>query len=301
MLFRSDHLRLVVEHRWGIVEHKLEDLLLGLEEILEVDEFGHAFLPSVDFEGHFELDLLGAVGARVGVVGDGGEQTQRLAEGDRLLGRAELHRVRLVHLHGPLPALRLLRTPPEDRHLHLHAFGVVQLQQRRLEEEAVVATLAAGPDLGALGRGILNQRRDRGGPSRVLRVGHRLAHGLKRREFIALRAETLRNQALDSAEAEFRSSGDPTVFAKKAYRYACHMLTRQAGIKIDPDARPLVSIEFVPPNRRPRDWDGCLAAIKAGLDGVADAIGCDDSRWRLEISMAPDGVIGGMVRVQVTT
>ena len=88
--------------------------------------------------------------------------------------------------------------------------------------------------------------------------------------------------------------------AKKTYRYACHMLTKQAGIKIDPQARPLVSIEFVPPNRMARDWDGCLAAIKAGLDGVADAIGCDDSRWKLHISMAPDGEIGGMVRVEVT-
>jgi len=30
---------------------------------------------------------------------------------------------------------------------------------------------------------------------------------------------TLRNQALDAAEAEYRASGDPTVFAKKAYKY----------------------------------------------------------------------------------
>jgi hypothetical protein len=34
---------------------------------------------------------------------------------------------------------------------------------------------------------------------------------------------------------------------------------------------------------------------------LADAIGCDDSRWSLTISKAPEGEIGGMVRVQVTT
>lgn len=87
--------------------------------------------------------------------------------------------------------------------------------------------------------------------------------------------------------------------AKKAYRYACCMLTKQAGIKLDPQARPLVSLEFVPPDRRKRDLDGCLAACKALLDGVADAIGCDDSRWRLSIAMAEG--IGGMVRVRITT
>jgi len=86
--------------------------------------------------------------------------------------------------------------------------------------------------------------------------------------------------------------------AKKAYRYACHMLTKQAGIQIAADARPLVSIEFVPPNRNRRDMDGCLAAIKSGLDGVADAIGCDDSRWCLTLVLSSD--IGGMVRVSVS-
>ena len=87
---------------------------------------------------------------------------------------------------------------------------------------------------------------------------------------------------------------------KKAYRYACHMLTKAAGIRIDPQARPTVALEFVLPDRRRRDVDGMLAAMKSGLDGLADAIGCDDSRWSLTLSVA-EGEIGGMVRVQITT
>lgn len=96
-----------------------------------------------------------------------------------------------------------------------------------------------------------------------------------------------------------RPHWSPLARAKGAYRFACATLTKQAGIKLDPQARPLVSLEFVPPDRRHRDLDGCLASMKSGLDGVADAIGCDDSRWSLQIAMARDGEIGGMVRVTI--
>ena len=86
--------------------------------------------------------------------------------------------------------------------------------------------------------------------------------------------------------------------SKAAYRYACRMLAKQAGISMPADARPLVSLLFVPPDRRARDRDNMLAAMKAGLDGLADAMGCDDSRWRLAIEVADE--IGGMVKVTVT-
>jgi crossover junction endodeoxyribonuclease RusA len=89
----------------------------------------------------------------------------------------------------------------------------------------------------------------------------------------------------------------PLAKAKAAYRFACSMLTKQAGIKFAADARLHVALEFVPPDRRRRDLDGMLAACKSGLDGLADAIGCDDSRWVLSLSVAPE--IGGMVRVRI--
>ena len=42
-----------------------------------------------------------------------------------------------------------------------------------------------------------------------------------------------------------------------------------------------VSLFFAPPNRRAYDQDNLLARMKAGLDGVADALGVDDSRFRI--------------------
>lgn len=41
-----------------------------------------------------------------------------------------------------------------------------------------------------------------------------------------------------------------------------------------------VSIVFVGPDKRRRDLDGCLSAIKSALDGIAQALGVDDSSFR---------------------
>ena len=59
-----------------------------------------------------------------------------------------------------------------------------------------------------------------------------------------------------------------------------------------------VRLEFVPPDRRARDLDNLLASCKAGLDGLADVLGVDDSKWSIAICKA-DGQ-GGFVRVEVT-
>lgn len=40
-----------------------------------------------------------------------------------------------------------------------------------------------------------------------------------------------------------------------------------------------VSLVFVAPDKRRRDLDGCLSASKAALDGIAQAMGVDDSRF----------------------
>ena len=40
-----------------------------------------------------------------------------------------------------------------------------------------------------------------------------------------------------------------------------------------------IQVTFIPPNAIRRDADNMLASIKAHLDGIADAIGIDDSRW----------------------
>ena len=60
-----------------------------------------------------------------------------------------------------------------------------------------------------------------------------------------------------------------------------------------------VSLRFVSPDRRARDADNMVASVKAGLDGLADVLGVDDSRWSLFILHDGAVVKGGAVRVEV--
>lgn len=88
--------------------------------------------------------------------------------------------------------------------------------------------------------------------------------------------------------------------AKKAYRSACRALGKASGLDMaQNDAESvLVALVFCPPDRRARDLDNLLASMKSGLDGLADAMGIDDSKWRLMIEMGPH-TPGGMVLVEV--
>lgn len=86
--------------------------------------------------------------------------------------------------------------------------------------------------------------------------------------------------------------------AAKAYRSACFWIAKRDGKRLEHDGRVHVVVEFVPPDRRSRDRDNMLASIKSGLDGVAEALGVNDSRFDLTIRVADQ--IGGMVRVSVS-
>jgi crossover junction endodeoxyribonuclease RusA len=90
--------------------------------------------------------------------------------------------------------------------------------------------------------------------------------------------------------------------AKKSYRWACATTARSQGAKrlSKPPHALSVHLRFVPPDRRHRDDDNCIAAMKAGLDGLADVLGVDDSRFRLThdpIDIC--GAIGGFVKVTI--
>ena len=84
---------------------------------------------------------------------------------------------------------------------------------------------------------------------------------------------------------------------KKTYRAACAWQAVAQGIGRMKAKRLDVQLTFYPPNRRARDADNCLAAMKSGLDGLADVLGVDDSKWRITFEMAD--TIGGMVKVEV--
>jgi crossover junction endodeoxyribonuclease RusA len=69
-----------------------------------------------------------------------------------------------------------------------------------------------------------------------------------------------------------------------------------------PQGDPLcVTLRVYPPDKRRRDWDNIVASLKSGLDGISDALGIDDSRFRLGIEMLPEIVKGGRVDVVIDT
>ena len=67
--------------------------------------------------------------------------------------------------------------------------------------------------------------------------------------------------------------------AAKLYKEACFFLTKSANM-IVPQSGPMhLWIDFCPPDRRKRDDDNVAAAFKSGRDGLALALGVDDSRF----------------------
>lgn len=56
-------------------------------------------------------------------------------------------------------------------------------------------------------------------------------------------------------------------------------------------------VTFHPPDLRRRDLDNMLASIKSQLDGIADVIGVDDSKWGLTLVRGPV-VKGGCVVIE---
>lgn len=60
-----------------------------------------------------------------------------------------------------------------------------------------------------------------------------------------------------------------------------------------------LSLTFHPPTNGAYDLDNALARMKASLDGVADAMGVDDSKWSLNIAKGAKSTKGGHVDVRI--
>jgi crossover junction endodeoxyribonuclease RusA len=70
--------------------------------------------------------------------------------------------------------------------------------------------------------------------------------------------------------------------AARAYREQC-MWIAKAGELLAPAGEIMLAVEFFPPDRRRRDLDGMFSNIKAGIDGIADAMEVDDYRFAFTI------------------
>jgi crossover junction endodeoxyribonuclease RusA len=59
-----------------------------------------------------------------------------------------------------------------------------------------------------------------------------------------------------------------------------------------------ITVTFCPPDKRRRDLDNAIASFKASQDGIADALGIDDSKWSVSYRFG-DVVKGGRVVVEL--
>ena len=89
--------------------------------------------------------------------------------------------------------------------------------------------------------------------------------------------------------------------AKAKYRDSCWAMVRaQTTETLREKAEYMLELRFVPPDRRSYDRDNLIARMKAGLDGLADALMIDDKQFtRLTASVSADSV-GGFVEVRIT-
>lgn len=90
---------------------------------------------------------------------------------------------------------------------------------------------------------------------------------------------------------------------KKLYRLLCYRSTLPHRLQkpdyVTGDASLRLEVTFYKPNRRSMDRDNLLARMKAGIDGVCDALGIDDKRFATVVVKVSDEV-GGYVVLEVT-
>ena len=91
--------------------------------------------------------------------------------------------------------------------------------------------------------------------------------------------------------------------AKVAHRQEAYLLARQSitqsGFEARPDARHRVEMVFCPPDNRRRDVSNLHAAMKAALDGIAEAMEIDDSAFTEHEQRMSAVHARGCVRVRV--
>jgi len=93
--------------------------------------------------------------------------------------------------------------------------------------------------------------------------------------------------------------------ATKEARGLAFIYARKAGWNValskpwDTDAPIALHIDVFPPDRRRRDDDNMSGRVKPYRDGIADALGINDNRFRETIRVHDNPKPGGQVRVWI--
>lgn len=86
--------------------------------------------------------------------------------------------------------------------------------------------------------------------------------------------------------------------AKRKYRIEAEAWTLFHGAGVSPNA--VLQFTFHPPDRRKRDAHNMPHMMKAAIDGIADAMGCDDNNFQCIFpSQFAEPVKGGKVVVEI--
>lgn len=99
--------------------------------------------------------------------------------------------------------------------------------------------------------------------------------------------------------ANSRAHWRPKAAKTKAARWGAFFLAREAGIR-QPYPKATLIFECHPPDLRRRDASNIPSLLKAYIDGIADAMNCDDNQF--EVFYPPrysDKIDGGRVVVNV--
>lgn len=88
--------------------------------------------------------------------------------------------------------------------------------------------------------------------------------------------------------------------AAKAAKKVGHLCALESKVKIDWEGEIHLWITFYPPDRRSRDDDNLIATFKNYRDGIAQALGVDDKRFRIHPWLSDEVVKNGQVVVKLT-
>lgn len=93
----------------------------------------------------------------------------------------------------------------------------------------------------------------------------------------------------------------PKAVATAAARALARISAINAGAsKIEKD-RIQVRVDFYPSTRRRRDEDNVIGAFKAYRDGIADALGVDDSDIEFRYKLHREPVKGGATKIMINS
>lgn len=87
--------------------------------------------------------------------------------------------------------------------------------------------------------------------------------------------------------------------ATKAAREEAYWLTKALGRIEVPDGPLVLHLECTPPTNRRRDDDGIIASFKPYRDGIAEALGIDDSRFRTMPPTILEAFAPGLIVVRI--